>query len=89
MQRRTTHFAGHVQGVGFRYTAQSIAAAHPVTGYVRNLSDGRVELVLEGDDAAMEEVVAEISRQMEAHIRKRTDNSSPATGEFNGFTIKP
>src|SRR5882757_5443424 len=48
-QRHTIHYTGHVQGVGFRYTTHSIARNHEVTGYVRNLPDGRVELVAEGD----------------------------------------
>ena len=41
-------YSGHVQGVGFRYTAKTVAAGYDVTGLVRNLPDGRVELVAEG-----------------------------------------
>ena len=40
--------AGEVQGVGFRFFAQRAAARHQVVGYVRNLSDGRVEALAEG-----------------------------------------
>ncbi len=40
--------SGEVQGVGFRFFAQRVAARHQVTGYVRNLPDGRVEAVAEG-----------------------------------------
>ncbi len=43
--------SGRVQGVGFRYTAKGVAQRFAVTGFVRNLSDGRVELVVEGDAA--------------------------------------
>ena len=46
---------GRVQGVGFRYFAQSSAARHQVTGYVRNLADGRVEVLAEGPQIAVEE----------------------------------
>ena len=49
-------YEGRVQGVGFRYTARRIAAGFDVAGYVRNLADGRVELVASGDD---EEAVIE------------------------------
>lgn len=42
-------YAGRVQGVGFRYTARRVAAGFEVAGYVRNLPDGRVELVASGD----------------------------------------
>jgi acylphosphatase len=40
--------SGQVQGVGYRFFAQRVAARHQVTGYVRNLADGRVEVVAEG-----------------------------------------
>lgn len=45
---------GLVQGVGFRFFAQRAAARHQVSGYVRNLSDGRVEAVAEGEAKAVE-----------------------------------
>jgi acylphosphatase len=48
---RMIHFSGRVQGVGFRYTASSIARAHRVMGWVSNLADGRVQLVIEGTEA--------------------------------------
>ena len=48
-QQREIHYAGRVQGVGFRYTVRSLAARFDVTGFVRNLPDGRVHLVVEGD----------------------------------------
>jgi acylphosphatase len=87
-QRRTYLFSGHVQGVGFRYTTQSIAKLHPVTGYVRNLADGRVELVMEGEAAEMQQVVSRLSGQMEGHISRVTESESPATGEFRDFSIR-
>ena len=87
-QRRTYLFSGPVQGVGFRYTAESIAKRHTVTGYVRNLPDGRVELVMEGGPAAMDQVVGRLKEQMEGNISRVTQNDAPATGEFNGFSIR-
>ena len=42
-------YSGRVQGVGFRYTAKTVAAGFEISGIVRNLSDGRVELIAEGD----------------------------------------
>ena len=86
--RRTIHFAGRVQGVGFRYTARSIALQHDVSGYVRNLSDGRVELVLEGVDAEIDRVVEEILRKMSAFVRGVTTQAAPASGEFDQFSIR-
>jgi acylphosphatase len=87
-KRRTYLFSGHVQGVGFRYTAQSIAKLHPVTGYVRNLPDGRVELVMEGDVAEMEQVVSRLKDQMEGHVSRVVESESPPTGEFGDFSIR-
>ena len=86
--RRTVHFAGRVQGVGFRYTARSIAAQHDVSGYVRNLPDGRVELVLEGAEVEMDRVMEEIVRKMSAFVRGVTTQAAPATGEFDQFSIR-
>lgn len=88
MNRRTIHFSGHVQGVGFRYTAQSIADRHGVRGYVRNLPDGRVEMVMEGSDEAMDQVLKEIQQRMEGFIRKVHVEESPASGEFTEFSIR-
>ena len=51
-ERRRVVFSGRVQGVGFRFTCQSLARGFDVAGYVRNLADGRVELVAEGEPSA-------------------------------------
>jgi acylphosphatase len=88
MIRRTSHFNGRVQGVGFRYTAQDIARGFNVTGYVRNLPDGRVELVAEGDEAEIERLLQSIAQRMEGFIKQRTDNDMPASGQFKDFSIR-
>ncbi|HMJ07970.1 MAG TPA: acylphosphatase [Pyrinomonadaceae bacterium] len=54
MIARTFFIRGSVQGVGFRYFAQRSAARHQVTGYVRNLEDGRVEAFVQGSDKLVE-----------------------------------
>lgn len=88
MHRRTYHFSGHVQGVGFRYTTHNIAQCHNVHGYVRNLPDGRVELVMEGDEGEMEDVVKNVSRKMSCFVRNVESQIAPATGEFEQFFIR-
>ena len=88
MQRRTFHFTGHVQGVGFRYTARHVAEGHRVTGYVRNLPDGRVELVMEGPDAEMDAVIEGITSELGRHIRQTTCDVGAATGEFVDFVVR-
>ena len=88
MNRRTCCFWGRVQGVGFRYTVKNIALPYNVHGYVRNLPDGRVELVMEGAEDEMDQIVAAVSQRMNGFIQRMTANTSPALGEFDRFTIK-
>ena len=87
MTRKTIHFSGHVQGVGFRYTAQAVARDFDVKGYVKNLSDGRVKLEIEGDEAEIDRFVARIREQMGPYIRDVDESSAPATGEFKDFRV--
>jgi acylphosphatase len=87
MERRTIHFSGRVQGVGFRYTAQIIARDYDVTGYVRNLDDGRVEMVVEGAADEIDRLVASIRERMAGFVRSVASDTSAATGEFRSFSI--
>jgi acylphosphatase len=79
--RRRILYRGHVQGVGFRATAHSIAAAHGVGGHVRNLADGAVELVIEGDPQEVQSVQEELARRMAGHIRESSVESESPRGE--------
>ena len=85
VQRRTYYFSGQVQGVGFRYTTHHIARGHPVKGYVRNLPDGRVELVMEGEETDMDAVVASLKRKWTATSSKIDVSNGKPTGEFTDF----
>ncbi len=87
-QRSTVRYSGHVQGVGFRYTAHSIARGYRVTGYVRNLPDGRVELVAEGEPPETDAFLREVRERFFNHIRDERRDQGPATGEFGGFEIQ-
>jgi acylphosphatase len=87
-QRCTVYYIGHVQGVGFRYTAHSIARGHQVTGFVRNLPDGRVELVAEGERREIDAFLREVKERLSNHIRDERRDISPATDEFSGFEIR-
>ena len=86
--RWTVLFSGMVQGVGFRYTARSVARQFAVTGYVRNLPDGGVELVAEGRSAELGRFVSAVQEAMAGCVRDRQQVSSPSTGEFDGFSIR-
>ena len=58
MVRRRVVVRGRVQGVGYRWACEAEAARHGVAGWVRNRSDGAVEAVLEGPEAAVDQVLA-------------------------------
>ena len=83
MMRYTVHFSGRVQGVGFRYTAQRAAAKLSVSGFVRNLSDGRVRLVAEGNEGQLVRLVDDVNQAMAGYISEHTVEQSAATGEFD------
>ncbi len=87
-QRREVSYAGHVQGVGFRDTVRCLASGFRVTGYVRNLDDGRVQLVAEGAADELTRFQAAIAARMADYIRRTGVDSRPATGEFSGFEIR-
>ena len=86
--RREIHYSGRVQGVGFRYTVLQIASKREVTGFVRNLPDGRVQLVAEGTSNELAILMREIQSTMKNYIRNVQQQEFPATGEFRGFDIR-
>lgn len=87
-QRRQVTYSGNVQGVGFRYTSHSIARGYEVTGYVRNLPDGRVELLVEGSVDELDRFLGELAEQMAGHIRSVDCDRRPALGQFAEFAIR-
>lgn len=87
--RRVTYFSGRVQGVGFRYAAQASAAGFEVTGFVRNLSDGRVEVVAEGLADELDRFLGAVEEAMRGRISDRQSSDTPASGEFTCFLILP
>jgi acylphosphatase len=87
MERRRIFYRGRVQGVGFRYTASSIARGFPVTGWVRNLADGRVELLIEGAITDLQAVLQNIADRMGTCIQHAEIFAEAATGEFTDFKV--
>jgi acylphosphatase len=87
-ERREVFFSGQVQGVGFRYTVQHLAGGFSVAGYVRNLADGRVQLVAEGTPLELNRFLEAIDQRMADHIRERAVDVRPATGEFSDFEVR-
>jgi acylphosphatase len=82
-------YSGRVQGVGFRYTVRTLATGYEVAGSVRNLTDGRVELTVEGMKSELEAFRAGIRQAgLEANIHHEEVIWSEATGGFSGFAIE-
>ena len=81
-------YQGRVQGVGFRWAVREVAAGFDVTGWVKNLSDGRVELVAEGDRPELEAFQDAVPKAgLRGFIRLATEDWRKGTGEFRGFEI--
>jgi acylphosphatase len=83
-------YSGHVQGVGFRYTAKTVAAGFEITGTVRNLPDGRVELIAEGPRGELEAFRAALrDAGLKSFIRDEQVRWSAPRNEFRSFEIVP
>ncbi len=78
-------FSGQVQGVGFRFTANSIARRYKLTGFVRNTSDGKVEMLLQGDSQDIDDCIDDL-RQTFA-IRNMQTEDVPFNSSYEDFRI--
>ncbi len=87
MIRRRVFYSGRVQGVGFRFTARDLARQFPITGWVRNLPDGRVELLAEGAEAEVQAFLARLGDVMGRNIHSTDQHTEAASGEFTAFEI--
>jgi acylphosphatase len=88
-QGRRVIFEGRVQGVGFRYTAASIARQCNVKGYVRNLRDGSVELVAFGSSENVRRLLDGLGEAFGGCIERQTAEEIQAAEPFAGFEIRP
>jgi acylphosphatase len=81
-------YSGSVQGVGFRYTTKSVATGFEVTGAVRNLPDGRVELIAEGERGELEAFRDAIrGAGLAGFIRDEKITWSEPQNDLHGFEI--
>jgi acylphosphatase len=89
MEKRVhVFYSGRVQGVGFRYTAQSIAEDLKVKGWVRNLHDGRVELVAQQEEEVLKEFLERIKKYFSSYIKDIQIDWEEPTDEFEDFEIR-
>ncbi len=86
LRRVHVFVSGRVQGVGFRDFVKENAQKLKLTGWVRNLSDRRVELVAEGPGAAIDELLKAVAKgPPAAKVEKAEPADEPYTGEFKTF----
>ena len=81
-------YTGTVQGVGFRYTVRRIAGQLDVTGFVRNLRDGRVQLVVEGLQPEIERLLEMVDDTFGGYVRHQEKQQLMASEEFTSFDIQ-
>ena len=89
MTAKHVFYTGHVQGVGFRYSTKRIASGFDVTGWVKNLPDGRVEMMAQSFEADELEAFLEDIQQssLGSHIKEREDKAVAAQPGLRGFNI--
>jgi len=82
-------YEGRVQGVGFRWTVRRIATGFEVTGWVRNLADGRVELQVNGEENEVLAFVDAIkTSELASHIRRQQESRLQTGPNVRGFEIR-
>ena len=88
MKRLVAFFSGTVQGVGFRYTTIRHARRLGLTGWVRNLHDGRVQVVAEGERSTLDNLVSSLRESFSGYARDIDVRWEAATGEFDAFDVE-
>lgn len=87
-ERREVYYSGRVQGVGFRFTVRMVATRFDVTGFVKNLPDGRVQLIAEGRPDELQRFLAAVAAEMGRYVSDAQERAAPATGRFSGFDVR-
>jgi len=87
MVARHIIFIGRVQGVGFRFTAHRMAARHQLTGFVRNLRDGTVEMLAQGNSEDIDACIRDIDSYLSGYIRQTKVEDVPPDPNCTEFKI--
>lgn len=81
-------FSGSIQGIGFRYTAKDLADNLGIRGWVKNLTDGRVEVLAEGEEKILKNFLEKINQNFSVNIHDSEVQWSKPNGEFKNFSIE-
>ncbi|HLF17328.1 MAG TPA: acylphosphatase [Candidatus Omnitrophota bacterium] len=87
MKQAHIFYSGMVQGIGFRFTTRSFAAEFNLTGWAKNLPDGRVELLAEGEEESINKFCRMLEEHFEGYIRDKRIEWDKAKGQFKDFQI--
>lgn len=89
MIAKKVFYEGRVQGVGFRFSVKELAAGFDVTGYVRNLHDGRVELEVQGTEQEIDAFLQAIREShLRPHVSRWTVQPADVSPGRKGFSIR-
>ncbi|MCS7180508.1 MAG: acylphosphatase [bacterium] len=89
MKRYHIYVKGKVQGVGFRWYTERIGNRMELGGWVRNLPDGRVEIVVEGDEKKLDDFIEELKKgYLGRNIKEIVKIEEKYIGEFDKFEIR-
>ncbi|MBC8472228.1 MAG: acylphosphatase [Planctomycetes bacterium] len=87
MIARHITFSGRVQGVGFRFTARRAANRRQLTGYVRNMSNGSVEMLAQGQPEEVDDCIQDIKEYFYGSIRATSIREIPLDPKYSDFQI--
>ncbi|MFH1191590.1 MAG: acylphosphatase [Candidatus Omnitrophota bacterium] len=88
IMRLHLYYSGKVQGIGFRYTVLDIALGQKVCGWVKNLNDGRVEILAESEEDTLNVFLEQVNQHFSRYITDTTVEWLPASGEFSDFQVQ-
>jgi acylphosphatase len=88
VHHETIFFSGRVQGVGFRYQTLQVARGYEVSGFVRNLPDGRVQIEAEGEADEVAAFLAAVEERMTGFIRQTERSATRRSAQYQGFMIR-